>query len=278
LTGAARRANAPARAFSDLGPRLISGVVLGGVAMAALALGGAWTAALVALAAAAMTWEWRAMAVSDPTRIRALGAVLAVTPAFIAYMMGIEAALAAVLIVSAILGLRDLVVGQNVIWGWVGCVYIGIACAAFVVLRDSDPFGFHVALWIALVVMGADIGGYFAGRLIGGPKLWPQVSPKKTWAGLAGGVALAFALGGLFSWMTTGTYAEEVCTVSAIAALVAQAGDLAESSLKRKFGVKDSSGLIPGHGGALDRLDGFLAATLVVAVVSFGRTDPIFVW
>ncbi|MEM6357157.1 MAG: phosphatidate cytidylyltransferase, partial [Pseudomonadota bacterium] len=111
-----------------------------------------------------------------------------------------------------------------------------------------------------------------------GPKLWPAVSPKKTWSGLGGAVALAALTGLIFSWLTTGTFFEEVVTVSAAAALCAQAGDMAESAVKRRFGVKDSSGLLPGHGGALDRFDGLMAATLVVALVTLWRGQTVFVW
>lgn len=160
----------------------------------------------------------------------------------------------------------------------VGGAYISAAVIAFVALRGIEPFGFDTILWAALVVIAADVGGYFAGRMIGGPKLWPAVSPKKTWTGLGGGVALAFVVGGLFSWATTGTYFYEVCTVSMLAAILAQGGDLAESAVKRRFGVKDSGGLIPGHGGVLDRLDGHMAALLVAAVVTFSRGQPVFVW
>ena len=122
------------------------------------------------------------------------------------------------------------------------------------------------------------MGGYFAGRLIGGPKLWPRVSPNKTWAGIGGGVVLAAGLGGLFSWATTGTYLAQVCAVSVAAAVVSQGGDLAESALKRHFGVKDSGRLLPGHGGALDRLDGLVAAVLVVALVTWWRGTTVFIW
>ena len=159
-----------------------------------------------------------------------------------------------------------------------GTLYIGTATIAFIALREAEPFGFLSILWAGLVVIGADVGGYFAGRMIGGAKLWPRVSPKKTWSGLAGGVILAFFVGGVFSWATTGTYFYQVCLVSMVAALVSQGGDLAESALKRHFGVKDASGLIPGHGGVLDRLDGHLAAILVAAAVTFVRDKPVFVW
>jgi phosphatidate cytidylyltransferase len=138
--------------------------------------------------------------------------------------------------------------------------------------------GFAAALWLFLVVAAADVGGYFAGRLIGGPKLWPRVSPKKTWAGSLGGIALAVAMGAMFSAVVSGTDPGEVCMLSAAVALVSQAGDLAESALKRHFGVKDSGRLLPGHGGALDRFDGLVAAALAAALVAWWRGGTVLVW
>ncbi|MEM7422690.1 MAG: phosphatidate cytidylyltransferase [Pseudomonadota bacterium] len=159
-----------------------------------------------------------------------------------------------------------------------GTVWIGAAGIALVWVRGEEPYGLLSVIWAALVVAATDIGGYFVGRWVGGPRLWPALSPKKTWAGLLGGVSLAFIVGGLFSWATTGTYFYQVCIVSMIAALVAQGGDLAESALKRRFGVKDAGTLIPGHGGVLDRLDGHMAAVLVAAVVTAVRGEAVFVW
>ena len=159
-----------------------------------------------------------------------------------------------------------------------GILYIVAAGLAFIWLRAQDPYGFLSILWAAFVVTAADVGGYFAGRILGGPKLWPAISPKKTWAGMIGGVALAFAVGGLFSAATTGTYFLQVSIVSMIAAVVSQAGDLAESALKRHFAVKDASRLIPGHGGVLDRLDGHMAAVLVAAAFTAWRDQAVFIW
>ena len=164
------------------------------------------------------------------------------------------------------------------LWALGGTLYIGAAGMAFVALRGFEPFGLVSIIWAALVVIAADVGGYFAGRTIGGPKLWPVVSPNKTWAGLVGGIVLAMLVGFVFSWATTGTYYTQVCSVSALAALLAQAGDLAESALKRRFGVKDAGTLLPGHGGLLDRLDGHMAAILVAAAVTFTREQAVFVW
>ena len=160
----------------------------------------------------------------------------------------------------------------------IGGAWIAGVGLAFLWIRHFPEWGLVYSIWIALVVAATDVGAYFAGRFFGGPLLWPRVSPKKTWAGLAGGVTAAFVTGWLFSWATTGTYFYEVSTVSAAAALLAQAGDLAESILKRRYGAKDSGTILPGHGGILDRCDGLLAATFVAALITNWRGQPMFVW
>ena len=120
-------------------------------------------------------------------------------------------------------------------------------------------------LWLFAVVWATDIGAYAAGRTIGGPKLAPAISPNKTWSGLAGGVALAAAVGAIAAWIQGAVDVVLLAAVSGVLAVVAQGGDLLESRLKRRVGAKDSSNLIPGHGGFLDRFDGILAAALVVS-------------
>jgi phosphatidate cytidylyltransferase len=269
--------------FADLGQRTLSALVLGGVALGVIWLGGTAMALLVGALAAAMAWEWRTMtrAPATPALADAAPAVVALAGAVaVAHGAGFAAGLAWLVVALALAALIDVVRRRGAAGAWLmaGGVYIGLGCLAFLSLRAFEPFGFLTILWVILTVMAADVGGYFGGRLIGGAKLWPAVSPKKTWAGLLGGVGLAFLLGGLFSWATTGTYFEEVCTVSAIAALLAQGGDLAESAAKRHFGVKDAGTLIPGHGGALDRFDGLLAASLVAAAVTHWRGQTVFIW
>ncbi len=269
--------------FADLRTRVIWGSVVAIVALACIWLGGIWIAILTAVAAGCMMAEWRMItAHGDATAIRRnvfyiLAVMLAPLAAYGLVDRYAFYVLWIVLTVGVIFdGLRDETASLR--WSMAGCLYIGVAAIAFVELRLVEPFGFLTILWAALVVVATDVGGYFAGRTIGGPKLWPAVSPKKTWAGLAGGVVFAFVSGGLFSWATTGTYFVQVCAVSAIAAVLAQAGDLGESALKRHFGVKDASSLIPGHGGVLDRLDGHMAAILVAAAVTFWRGEAVFVW
>ncbi len=267
--------------MSDLRARLVSGLVLGAVASAAIILGGWATTLLVAAAAAAMAWEFRDITMGAKTSQagRATYSAIAAAGPVLAHLTG-EIFYGAAAAALGALGfwVYDASKGRDARWGGLGLGLVIFATSAFVLLRDQPQFGFEAIVWLVLVVVGTDMGGYFAGRLIGGPKLAPRLSPGKTWSGLLGGVALAAAIGAVFSALTTGTYVNEVCTVSMIAALVAQAGDLAESALKRRFGVKDASRLIPGHGGVLDRVDGLMAATLVAAAVTFARGKEVFIW
>ena len=273
--------------FSDLGLRLVSSLVLGAVALAGLWAGGIVSVVLIALLTGAMAWEWRSVTLhrgrvpgSDafaPVMGCMAGVFFAHTEGVPEGGLFISCMALGVTILDRLRG-HEPPDGSMTPWGGLGVLFIGTAGVLFVGLRDFPEFGFLNVLWVALVVIGADVGGYFAGRMIGGPKLWPSVSPKKTWAGLAGGVTLAFLIGGIFSWQTQGTYFQEVCAVSALAALVAQAGDLAESALKRRFGVKDSGTLIPGHGGVLDRLDGMMAATVIAGAATFWRGEAVFIW
>lgn len=271
---------APARdgaaRMADLRTRTLSGLALAAFAAAPIALGGPVAALFIAAMGAAMGWEFRRITVG-PRDAAAYAAGIAAAVLLAGLGQG-AAGLGLLAATGAGFALIDARATRPPGWAMVGAATAGLAALAFATLRGMEPHGLNIAVWIAVIVVATDTGAYFAGRLIGGPKLWPRVSPKKTWAGLGGGMALAALCGGLFSWATTGTYAGEVTTVSALAAMVAQGGDLAESALKRRFGVKDSGRLMPGHGGALDRLDGFAAATLVAAAVTLLRDKPVFMW
>ena len=153
---------------------------------------------------------------------------------------------------------------QRPAWLLGGLLYIGLAICGFLWMRHQRLWGLETALWLVFVVAATDIGAFFAGRAIGGPKLAPRISPGKTWAGLIGGMALAVVVSGIFA-ACVGAGIVGVAAFAAPVAVVAQAGDLLESAAKRQFGVKDSGQLLPGHGGLLDRFDGLAAATLLVA-------------
>lgn len=263
----------------DLLPRVRSALVIAGISAFPILLGGPLMALFAALACGAMAWEYRTVTTrADPALAGQALAYATVPVAAVALMpvVPLWASLGLVAVAALGFGAVDHRAGRSWRWSVPGLLVIGFACVAFVALRAMEPFGLMTALWIIAVVVATDVGAYAVGRAVGGPKLWPRISPKKTWAGLGGGIAAAVLAGGLFSWATTGTNADLVCLVSALAALVAQGGDLGESAVKRRFGVKDAGRLIPGHGGALDRLDGFVAATLAVAVSTFLHGKPVF--
>jgi len=153
---------------------------------------------------------------------------------------------------------------EHAAWQVAGAPYIGLPVLALVWLRAD--IGYQGTFWLLLVVWATDIGAYAAGRSFGGPLLAPRISPKKTWAGLAGGMVSAAMVGAATALVLGGAWLP-LAAISGALAVVAQAGDLAESHAKRHFGVKDASALIPGHGGLLDRVDGVLAVAPVVALL-----------
>jgi phosphatidate cytidylyltransferase len=159
--------------------------------------------------------------------------------------------------------------GQR-LWVAGGMVYAAAAVVASILVRLDANAGFLALMFVLLIVWVTDIGGYFAGRGIGGPKLWPRVSPKKTWAGAIGGLVLSLAVAAVFALLGFGRMLP-LLLLGTVLSVVSQLGDLFESAVKRRFGVKDSSHIIPGHGGLMDRLDGFVAAIVFAAFIGFMR-------
>jgi len=153
------------------------------------------------------------------------------------------------------------------LWVVSGVAYIGLPAMAFVILRGENEAGMLAMMWLFAVVWAADICAYFAGRVIGGAKFAPRISPKKTWAGLWGAIAGAAAAGAAVAYGAGLADVILLGLLGGVLAIVEQMGDLFESALKRHYGVKDSGRLIPGHGGVLDRVDGLVAASLVLAAV-----------
>lgn len=163
-------------------------------------------------------------------------------------------------------------------WMALGVVYIGLSCWALWKLRIDPEWGRVTLFWLLAVVWGADTGGFFFGMSIGGPKLAPAISPKKTWSGFLGGTFIA-ALGGwaVVAYMK-GDAGLEIALYSAAIAVVSQVGDLFESWIKRRFDVKDSGTIIPGHGGLFDRVDGLVAAAIVAVLVNISVGDNLLAW
>ncbi len=166
--------------------------------------------------------------------------------------------------------------GKGGRWLTVGILYISLPCAALVWLRETD--GPETLFWLFLIVWVTDIAAYGFGRWIGGPRLAPSVSPGKTWAGAIGGLVAAMWAGGGIAILLDLATPWVLVAASAGTSVVAQLGDLAESKLKRHFGVKDSGRLIPGHGGVLDRVDGLLATAPVVAAAVFLSGGGVQLW
>jgi phosphatidate cytidylyltransferase len=156
------------------------------------------------------------------------------------------------------------------LWSAAGFAYAAAAEVASVLVRIDRADGFVALMLVLLVVWVTDIGGYVAGRGIGGPKLWPKVSPGKTWAGAIGGFVASLMVAAGFAAFGLGKTAP-LLLLGAVLSIASQLGDLFESAVKRRFGVKDSSHIIPGHGGLLDRLDGFIAAIVMAAILGFLR-------
>ena len=156
-------------------------------------------------------------------------------------------------------------------WLAAGVAYAAVLLFAPLILRRDPSLGFVAILFLFAVVWVTDIAAYFAGRAFGGPKLWPAVSPKKTWSGAAGGTLGGIAAGVLTVKLMGVSVGPMLILVAGLLSAVAQAGDLLESAIKRHFGAKDAGQLIPGHGGVMDRLDGFLTAAAAAAMVGLSR-------
>jgi phosphatidate cytidylyltransferase len=156
-------------------------------------------------------------------------------------------------------------------WMAAGICYAGVLLMAPISLRGDDQFGYSAILFVFGVVWTTDIAAYFSGRAIGGPKLAPSVSPKKTWSGAVGGGISAMIFAAIAARYVPGSSIPALVVVALMLSTASQIGDLLESAIKRRFGAKDAGRLIPGHGGVMDRLDGFWAAALVAAVIGVMR-------
>jgi phosphatidate cytidylyltransferase len=248
--------------------RIAAALVLAPLGIALAYAGGWWWAALVTLAAIGLFVEWLSVVgVLHERRVMAAGVAALATSGLCLALTMIDASL--VLLALGLMAVALLSAGSRR-WCTAGFLYAAAAQLASIVVRLDPSHGLAALVLVLLVVWGSDIGGYFAGRGIGGPKLWPRVSPNKTWAGAIGGFVASLLVGLAFSLVGFGK-AVPLLVLAAILSIAAQFGDLFESAVKRHFGVKDSSHIIPGHGGILDRLDGFVAAIVLAAIIGFLR-------
>jgi phosphatidate cytidylyltransferase len=259
---------AAAREGNNLLLRIAAALVMAPLAIAIAYAGGWFWTGLVTVAAIGLYAEWLAVTGVRNLPLLLLGALVLLGAAWIesghftAANVSIVVALGVV--VAAIFS------RERRGWAVLGIGYaLAASIASSMVRRDPDS-GFAALMLVLLTVWATDIGGYFAGRLIGGPKLWPQVSPKKTWAGAIGGFVASLAVAAGFAAFHLGKIMPLLLLAAALS-VAAQLGDLFESAVKRRFGVKDSSHIIPGHGGLMDRLDGFVAAIVLAAIFGFLR-------
>lgn len=261
--------------MGPLAQRIVAAVVLAPLVLVALYLGAPYSDLLILIASGIAAWEWARLCNRgnlDVTALLVIGAVLA---AVFAAAQGLYSVAAWIVVVGA---MATAVMATNrqhesVSWMVGGVIYLSWTFISFVWLREPQIFDYQGIFWLLFVVWATDIGAYVAGRAIGGPKLAPRFSPNKTWAGLAGGaIAAALVSLGAGTWVFSGgdpAYFGPpwgyLIFVGIALAVISQAGDLFESNLKRQFDAKDSSQIIPGHGGLLDRVDGLLAASLACA-------------
>lgn len=255
---------------SNLALRVLSAAILAPLALLVAYVGG-WPFALFwGIAAIIVLWEWLTLVVGPSYRfmLSSCAAALAVAgllawfgkPVTAVWMIGLGA------LAAAIFAPRE-----RRLWVLGGTGYAGGMMLAPIFLRADDGYGFVAILFLFAIVWTTDIFGYFGGRAFGGPKLWPAVSPKKTWSGAVAGTIGATVVA-LLVVAPFGSFDRIAITaIALILSIVSQAGDLFESWVKRQFDAKDSSRLIPGHGGAMDRLDGFWAAATVACVIGLLR-------
>jgi phosphatidate cytidylyltransferase len=254
---------------SELSLRVMSGVAMAALAIAVAWLGGWAFAGFWTLAAVVAAFEWQRIVHGDKARsaqiVTALAAVAAGLGAWLGSLPVILLAFAMALPATLLLGKgRSFDTGQG--------VFYACALAASVILcRGGELAGLVVILWLFAVVWGTDTCAYFTGRTLGGPKLWPSVSPKKTWSGAIGGLLGGAALGLLVLHLAGNDIKPPHVLLSLAFSVATQAGDLFESALKRRYDVKDAGTIIPGHGGVIDRLDGFIFAAALAALTGASR-------
>jgi len=252
---------------SDFGIRLASALVLFGIALLVVWLGGWPFAAWIVLACGVMAVEWeRLTQVSSSWAGVAIG-ILTVAAAAALAVRGLYLYAAIAVAVGAVLAaVQAHLTGRHRSWALALPIYLGVP-AIILVWQRNMPDGHVTVLWFLFVVWATDSWAMIAGRLLKGPLLAPVISPKKTWSGFFGGIVGAIGIGSIYA--AVAGRAPDMTLIAAMIAisLVAQAGDVLESAVKRRFQAKDAGAAIPGHGGALDRLDSLLAATLALAAI-----------
>lgn len=271
-----RKSSLEKKIGKDLRLRLISALVLGPIALVVVWFGGYFFLAMVCAGTVLIFREWleitdNADAVRDSWLLTGV-MILCVILTAVGDLNYALISLVLVLVFAAVLPQF----AGNRLWVLLGAAYVVFAAIGMIALRQGS-YGLHAVFGLLILVWATDIGAYFSGRLIGGPKLWPAVSPGKTWSGACGGLLAAVFFAVVAAKISGYHKLAEVAVLTAFLSGVSQLGDLAESALKRRFDVKDSGDLIPGHGGLLDRVDGLMLAVVaafVLAATLYGLSDP----
>ena len=258
--------------LGNLATRIIAALILAPVVLGAIYAGGWLFVILVILASFIGLYEWLTLlGLRRTDRLLQSGMVCLAAVMVLVMLSGLAEGVILLCVWSAAQLALSMAVGhRHFVLVGLGLPYVGIPFALLVWLRIQPDVGFAVVCWLFLVVWATDIGGYFAGRAIGGPRLAPRISPKKTWAGLGGAVGAAAGVGAGAAWVFGASSVAAAAGLAGLLAVIAQLGDLLESAMKRRFDAKDSGVLIPGHGGILDRIDGLLAAAPALALAYVG--------
>lgn len=253
--------SAPAK-WDDLTVRIGSAVAMTVVGAIGVVLGGVWFQMMVVFVTAVMVWElWMMIHPESPTSGMLLAALLA------SVMSGQlqDETLVALLLFLVVPSIGAACLKKERVTFFIFA--LGIQLAGWGLVHFRSDYGFVWILWLMTVVIATDVFGYFAGRTLGGPKFWPSISPKKTWSGTSAGWVAAGVVGFIFTLFTEAGWS--IVWISMILSFASQMGDIAESALKRRMKVKDSSTLIPGHGGLFDRFDALLGAALFMLLVAY---------
>jgi phosphatidate cytidylyltransferase len=267
---AGRRHSGPpdlrSRLGSDFALRLGSGLAMGAVAAFFTFSGAIPFTLLVVAATVLLSWEWGRLVHGQEGGV--LIGVQIVTVALAALLAAFEkVGLGLVILPIGAILVSVLSLGRHSLFSALGVFYAGLPAVALIWLRSDSPLGLVATVFVILIVVASDTAGFLCGRLIGGAKLWPRLSPNKTWAGVAGALCACALIGALFWFAVDGASPLRLAGVGALLSIVAQAGDLFESAIKRRFGAKDASQLIPGHGGVMDRVDGLAAVASAVGLM-----------
>jgi phosphatidate cytidylyltransferase len=257
-----------ARLGTDFRMRVISGLGMAAVVALFTFSGVMAFSILVVVVALLLSWEWGRLVHGREADVVVAIHVGSAGAAAVLAALGFVGLGLLTLPIGAILAML-LSLGRNSVFAALGVFYAGLPAVAMIWLRSDATLGMLAVIFVIVIVIASDTFGFLFGRVLGGPRLWPRLSPNKTWAGLIGALVASSIIGALFWFAVPEASAVRLAATGVVLSLAAQGGDLAESAVKRRFGAKDSSSLIPGHGGVMDRVDGLVAAAAVVGLATF---------